>query len=235
MQAPARILVVDDDRKLSRLLIDYLRSNGLEAEAVHDGARGLQRASTEAWSLIVLDVMLPEMDGFELLARLRALSTVPILMLTARGAETDRISGLDGGADDYVPKTASARELLSRINALLRRASVSVPASASANLQVGDLRIEASSRSAVLAGTTVSLTAVEFDLLWALAQNAGRVMRRKELIERVRDRDFEDSDRAIDVHIVSLRRKLGDDPKTPRFIRTVRSVGYQFIDPAQPL
>lgn len=232
MQAPPRILVIDDDRKLSRLLIDYLRSNGLEADAAHDGARGLQRASTEPWNLIVLDVMLPEIDGFELLKRLRVSSNVPVLMLTARGAESDRISGLDGGADDYVPKTASARELLARVNALLRRSTMTAPTSAPQHLAIGDLRIEAKSRAVQLAGAPLALTAVEFDLLWALVQNAGQVMRRKELLERVRDRDFEDTDRAIDVHIVSLRRKLGDDPRSPRYIRTVRSVGYQFIDPA---
>ncbi len=229
--ALARILLIDDDRKLLRMLAEYLEGQGYAVAAAHDGAEGVARARAEAWDLIVLDVMMPRLNGFEVLRVLRETSRVPVLMLTARGGDEDRIHGLEGGADDYVPKTASSRELLARIRALLRRAAVSAPAAErSREIVAGELRIDSAARSATLCGVALSLTPVEFDLLLALARYRGNVRSREQLLEQVRDREFEAFDRSIDVHIASLRRKLADDPRTPRFIRTVRTVGYMLVD-----
>lgn len=231
-----RILLVDDDRKLARMLVELLRTNGMNATAVHDGQAGIERAREEQWDLIVLDVMLPSIDGFKLIKRLRTTSQVPILMLTARGGEADRVAGLEDGADDYLPKTVSARELVARIKALLRRAAArSHNADRDrARLQVGELHIDEPGRKATLAATALSLTPVEFDLLCALARRRGVVCSRDELMEQVRGRELDAFDRAIDVHIAALRRKLGDDPRTPRFIRTVRMAGYILDDPDAP-
>ena len=231
---PPRVLVVDDDRKLSGLLVEFLRSHGLDAAAAHDGPQGLRRAAEERWDLVVLDVMLPELDGFELLRKLRAGSRVPVLMLTARGGEDDRVFGLDQGADDYLPKTASSRELLARIRALLRRAAAPQPPVAEQTLSVGELRIDAAARAARIRGAPLSLTPVEFDLLLDLARHRGQVRSREALLDGIRDREFEASDRSIDVHVAALRRKLGDDPRAPALIRTVRTVGYLLIDPDAP-
>jgi DNA-binding response OmpR family regulator len=235
MQAAARVLLIEDDRKLARLLAEYLRSQGLQAEAVHDGLDGVARATAEPWALIVLDVMLPRLDGFEVLKRIRALSAVPVLMLTARGAEDDRVFGLEHGADDYVPKTASSRELLARIRALLRRsalvATADVGATGEREIRVGALHVDPGSRRAQLGAQELELTPVEFDLLLALARARGRACSRDALLERLRDREFDGLDRSIDMHVAALRRKLGDDPKQPRFIRTVRTVGYLLVDP----
>ena len=182
--------------------------------------------------------MMPEMDGLEVLRRLRATSTVPVLMLTGLGEEADRIVGLEMGADDYLPKTFSTRELLARLRAVIRRSRVTAARSVSADkttdeapVVVSGLRIEPSSRNATLDGVPLSLTAVEFDLLLALARTPGRVKSREQLLLEVADRDFEAFDRSIDVHISSLRRKLGDDAKSPRWVQTVRSVGYRLMKP----
>jgi two-component system response regulator CpxR len=184
----------------------------------------------ERWQLVILDVMLPQTDGFGVLGQLRQISNVPVLMLTARGGESDRIFGLDSGADDYLPKTASAREILSRVRALLRRSALATPRRPrETDLTFGALRIQVESRSAQLNNDTLALTPVEFDLLVALAENEGRAMSRKELLDRVRDREFDGNDRSIDVHVAALRRKLGDDPRSPHYIRTVRAAGYVFI------
>jgi DNA-binding response OmpR family regulator len=172
--------------------------------------------------------MLPGMDGFEVLKRLRGQSSVPVLMLTGRGEEPDRIVGLELGADDYLPKTFSTRELLARLRAVIRR-SIMTAASAvppSQTIVVGDLEISEGARAASLAGQTLQFTTVEFDLLLSLAKAAGRVKTREQLLLEVADRNFDVFDRSIDVHISSVRRKLGDDPKNPRFIVTVRNVGY---------
>jgi DNA-binding response OmpR family regulator len=231
----ARVLLIEDDRKLARLLAEYLRSQGLQAEAVHDGPDGVGMAITEPWSLIVLDVMLPRLDGFEVLKRIRAVSDVPVLMLTARGAEDDRVFGLEHGADDYVPKTASSRELLARIKSLLRRSALTTsagPGTSEREIEVGALRVDPGARIAQLDGRDLDLTPVEFDLLLALARSRGRACSRDTLLERLRDREFDGLDRSIDMHVAALRRKLGDDPRTPRYIRTVRTVGYLLVDPA---
>jgi DNA-binding response OmpR family regulator len=226
-----RVLLIDDDEKLSRLLLEYLRGQGLEVSSVHDGLRGLERATHESWDLILLDVMLPMIDGFEVLRRLRRSSNVPVMMLTARGQEPDRIQGLDGGADDYLPKTASSRELLARIRALLRRSSMNSATSGSTHfIDNGELKIDLDQHQAILGDKALQLTPVEFDLLVALARCKGKVRSREQLLDEVRDREYEVFDRSIDVHVAALRRKLADDPRTPRFIRTVRTVGYLMND-----
>lgn len=224
--------MIDDDQKLCRLVSDYLSPLGFEISAVHDGPSGLERVLAEEWDAVLLDVMLPGMDGFEVLKRIRAQSDVPVLMLTARGDETDRIVGLEVGADDYLPKTFSSRELLARLRAVLRRGSRTVSADAEIEeLVIDDLRIRPEARTAVLGDQVLELTAVEFDLLLGLAKAKGRVKSRESLLDEVRERNFDVFDRSIDVHISALRKKLGDDAKSPRFIRTLRSVGYLFIDP----
>ncbi len=229
------ILMVDDDRKLCRLVSTYLEPLGFSVTAVHSGPEGVERATaTDApWHAVILDVMLPGFDGFEVLRRIRQRSTVPVLMLTARGDETDRIVGLEVGADDYLPKTFSTRELLARLRAVLRRSSAQSSAPAVANppaeIVVGPLRLNLDARSAVLADSPLTLTPVEFDLLASLAKARGRVKSREALLDECRDRNYEVFDRSIDVHISSLRRKLGDDAKEPRYIRTVRSAGYMMV------
>lgn len=228
-----RILVIDDDRKLCRLIADYLAPLGYEVAAVHDGPEGVERAAAEAWQAVILDVMLPGLDGFEVLKEIRKRSEVPVLMLTARGEEADRIVGLEIGADDYLPKTFSTRELLARLRAVSRRSGRgSEKKNAEAEeLVLGTLRIIPGARAVLLEDEPLTLTPVEFDLLLSLARHPGRVKSREQLLEEIRDRDYEVFDRSIDVHISSLRKKLGDDAKTPRFIRTLRSAGYMLIRP----
>ncbi len=228
-----RILVIDDDTELCALIRDYLEPLGYAVLAEHTGPAGVERALAEEFHAIILDVMLPEMDGFEVLKRIRARSHVPVLMLTARGDETDRIVGLEMGADDYLPKTFSSRELLARIRAVARRSrgQGSGLKAADDELVVGPLRINPASRLALLEEQPLKLTALEFNLLESLARARGRVKSREHLIDLLGDRAYDGLDRSIDVHIWSLRRKLGDDPKNPRFIRTVRAVGYMLIDP----
>jgi two-component system response regulator CpxR len=233
LDARTRVLVVDDDTKLCRLIHDYLAPLGYDVAVEHSGPAGLEAALGHPFSAILLDVMLPGMDGFEVLKRLRSHSSVPVLMLTGRGEEPDRIVGLELGADDYLPKTFSTRELLARLRAVIRRsiltaASVAPP---SQTIVVGDLEISEGARSASLAGQALQFTTVEFDLLLSLAKAAGRVKTREQLLLEVADRNFDVFDRSIDVHISSVRRKLGDDPKNPRFIVTVRNVGYMMRKP----
>lgn len=219
-----RLLLIDDDLKLTRLLTAYLHGQGFEVSCAHDGASGLALAQRGDWDLVVLDGMLPKLDGMEVLRRLREHSTLPVLMLTARGDEDDRIGGLDSGADDYLPKTVSPRELCARIRALLRRATpVAPPAS---GIDVGDLHIDRDAHRVTLVGVALTLTPVEFDLLAALAARAGKLCTRAQLVEQLRERSFDDNDRSVDVHITALRRKLGDDPREPRYIQTVRGAGY---------
>ena len=248
------VLVIDDDRELCALLRDYLQPLGYTVTAEHDGQGGAERALEEDFQAVILDVMLPGIDGLEVLRRIRTRSNVPVLMLTARGEETDRVVGLEMGADDYLPKTFSPRELLARLRAVTRRtltppggnaSTAGAPASGSlgtrgkpaaseaenAPLIVGPLRIDPGARLAVLDDKPLKLTALEFNLLESLARARGRVRTREHLIETFGERMYDGLDRSIDVHIWSLRRKLGDDPKNPRYIKTVRAVGYQLIMP----
>lgn len=206
---------------------------GYRVTVANTGPAGLEAALRDSYSAIILDVMLPGMDGLQVLRRLRETSKVPVLMLTGRGEEPDRIVGLELGADDYLPKTFSTRELLARLRAVIRRsviASENVP-EPDAVVTVGELRVEENARTAFLGSEALSLTAVEFDLLASLAKSAGRVKTREQLLLEVADRNFDVFDRSIDVHISSIRRKLGDDPKAPKFIITVRSVGYMMKKP----
>jgi DNA-binding response OmpR family regulator len=228
-----RLLVIDDDKKLCRLIRDYLEPMGYEVESAHSGPDGLDKAQAGQYQAIILDVMLPGMDGFEVLKQLRRTSDVPVLMLTARGEEPDRIVGLEIGADDYLPKTFSTRELLARLRAVTRRATRALAAQPESGpeIVVGKLRVNTAARVAVFGDQPLVLTPVEFDLLAALARARGRVKSREQLLEEIRDRNYDVFDRSIDVHISTLRRKLGDDAKEPRFIRTVRSAGYMFINP----
>jgi DNA-binding response OmpR family regulator len=227
-----RVLVVDDDVKLCRLVRDYLEPLGYQVSVAHSGPEGLQMALTEPFAALILDIMLPGMDGFDVLRSLRASSNVPVLMLTGRGEEPDRIVGLELGADDYLPKTFSTRELLARLRAVIRRAFIAEPREqAPQPITVGNLHLDAASRIARLNSEPLQLTAIEFDLLISLAKAAGRVKTREQLLLDAADRNFEVFDRSIDVHISSIRKKLGDDPKAPRFIVTVRSVGYMMRKP----
>jgi DNA-binding response OmpR family regulator len=237
-----RLLVVDDDKKLCRLIKDYLEPLGYDVSAAHTGRDGLEKALAETFDAIILDIMMPEMDGLEVLRRLRAGSNVPVLMLTGLGDESDRIVGLEMGADDYLPKTFSTRELLARLRAVIRRSRVTAAKGTPAGkeqreetITVGNLRMEPDTRVATLDDKPLSLTAVEFDLLLALARVPGRVKSREQLLLEVAERDFEAFDRSIDVHISSIRRKLGDDAKSPRWVQTVRSVGYRLLKPGMEI
>jgi DNA-binding response OmpR family regulator len=226
-----RVLVIDDDRKLCRLIRDYLEPLGYDITTVHTGPDGLASATGETWQAVILDVMLPGMDGFEVLKGIRRKSDVPVLMLTALGDEPDRIVGLEIGADDYLPKTFSTRELLARLRAVSRRGTRQPAEGKADELVVGPLRINVSAHTAVLGDQPLTLTAVEFEILTSLARSRGRVKSREQLIEEARARDYDVFDRSIDVHVAALRRKLGDDAKEPRFIRTIRAVGYMLINP----
>ncbi len=229
---PTRILMIDDDQKLCRLVKDYLTPMGYDVEAAHTGPSGLEQVSRENYQAVILDVMLPGMDGFEVLRQIRRVSTVPVLMLTALGDESDRIVGLEIGADDYLPKTFSTRELLARLRAVTRRSALTVQqtmAASETELVIHNLHINPEARKAELGDQVLQLTALEFDLLLCLARSADRVLSREQLLDEISGRDYEVFDRSIDVHISLLRRKLGDDPKNPRFIKTIRSVGYLLI------
>jgi DNA-binding response OmpR family regulator len=228
-----RILVVDDDKKLCRLVREYLGPLGYDVAVAHTGPAGLELALQESFSAVILDVMLPGMNGFDVLRELRAKSTVPVLMLTARGEEPDRIVGLEMGADDYLPKTFSTRELLARLRAVMRRSTIASvrKEERAAAVVVGDLHLDPEARAAALGDQPLQLTAVEFDLLLALAKATGRVRAREQLLNEVSERNFDVFDRSIDVHISSLRKKLGDDPRSPKFIVTVRSAGYMMRKP----
>jgi len=228
-----RVLMIDDDRKLCRLVRDYLEPMGYEMELAHTGPDGLEKALAQNHHAIILDLMLPGMDGFEVLKRLRAKSDVPVLMLTGRGEEPDRIVGLEIGADDYLPKTFSTRELLARLRAVTRRAGRKAAAGSEPveEIVIGPLRVRPESRVALLDNQPLVLTPVEFDLLVCLAVAKGRVKTREQLLDAMSDRNYDVFDRSIDVHISALRKKLGDDPKNPRFIKTLRVAGYMLIDP----
>ncbi len=233
------ILVIDDDRKLCGLVKEYLEPLGYQVSLVHTGPEGLEAARDGDYEAILLDVMLPGMDGFEVLRHLREYCETPVLMLTARGDEADRIVGLEIGADDYLPKTFSTRELLARLRAVTRRSRMTTstaPVSRDSelpdeDLAVGPLTLNLATRSVFLDAQPLILTPVEFELLSSLLRAKGRVKSREQLVDEIADREFDVFDRSVDVHISALRRKLGDDPKAPRFIRTVRAVGYMLIDP----
>ena len=219
---PVRVLCIDDDRRLYELLASYLGDNGVALEHAADGRRGLEALDRGVFDAVLLDVMMPGIDGLEVCKRIRERSRVPVIMLTAKGDETDRVVGLELGADDYVPKPFSPRELLARLRAVLRRAAPP----AEAPLAVGDVSVDLATREVQVAGKAVELTGLEFDILAALARRVGRVVPREALLEEAGRGDVAVSDRTVDVHVSHLRRKLGDDRRTPRLIKTVRGVGY---------
>jgi DNA-binding response OmpR family regulator len=228
------LLIVDDDAKLCELLKDYLAPLGYAVTLVHDGRDGLTFARERAFAAVILDVMMPGLNGLDVLRELRRTSNVPVVMLTAVGDEADRITGLELGADDYLPKPFSTRELLARLRAVIRRSVLTARQAdpQPAPISVGPLWIDPRAHTATLDDQPLSLTAVEYDLLLALARTPGWVKSREQLLLDVADRDFDAFDRSIDVHISALRRKLGDDPKSPTFIETVRGAGYRLRRPA---
>jgi two-component system response regulator CpxR len=232
-----RVLIVDDDAELGELLGEYLANEGFILEFAQDGNTGLRRALAGGYSLVVLDVMLPGLNGFEVLRQLRMQSPVPVLMLTARGDDVDRIVGLEIGADDYLPKPFNPRELVARVHAILRRTAPSSEGAASSpeSLQVGDVELDTRSRVVRRAGEIIEMTTAEFDLLRVLLQQAGKVVPREQLFQEVLGREFAVFDRSIDNHVSSLRRKLGSRINGVDRIKSVRNVGYQYAvvtDPA---
>jgi len=228
-----RILVIDDDPELCKLVARFLGAEGFRVETVRAGMQGVERARSGEHDLIVLDVMLPGMDGFEILRRVRADSRTPVLMLTARGDDLDRILGLEIGADDYLPKPFNPRELAARIRAILRRSNAALSAQNSAPVQVGGLELNPSSRTVRVAGSLLNLTTIEFDLLEKLLRSAGRVVGREELVKEVLGREFSPFDRSIDTHICNLRKKVGFYGDGAERIKGVRGLGYLFALPGQ--
>jgi len=228
---PPKILLVDDELSVQKLLAFPLRREGYDVVSAHDGQEALDRLNDTTFDLIVLDLMLPNVDGFEVCRQVRSRSSVPIIMLTAKTEEIDKVLGLELGADDYITKPFSVREFRSRVKAVLRRAALSKSDEASREpLADGDLRIDFDKRAVTLAGEPVRLTYVEFEILTALARNPGRVYSRTILLERVwGDSSYRDP-RTVDVHIRHLREKLERDAKNPELIQTVRGVGYRYRD-----
>ncbi len=228
-----RILIIDDDVELCGMIAEYLRPEGFQVEAVHNGERGLQRALSKEHDLLLLDVMLPGMNGFDLLRQLRASSDLRVLLLTARGDDVDRIVGLEIGADDYLPKPFNPRELLARVRAILRRPQNGKGSpEAGERLTVGDVELDLGSRTSSRNGEAIELTSVEFSLLETLLRSAGKIVSREELAQKVLGRNLNLFDRSIDVHISKLRKKLGEMINGGERIKTVRGAGYLYALPA---
>jgi DNA-binding response OmpR family regulator len=224
-----KILVVDDELKIARLVRDYLTEAGFSVVTASDGEAAVSLARSEKPDLVVLDLGLPKMDGLDVTRTLRSFTSIPIVMLTARSDETDRIIGLELGADDYIVKPFSPRELVARVKAVLRRTTGQVRSEVT---RVQNLEIDLSNRDVRRDGEPIDLTTTEFDLLAALTSPAGRVFTRAQLLDSLRGVSFESYERAIDSHIKNLRRKLEPDPGSPRYVQTVYGVGYRFNDEA---
>jgi len=225
--AATRLLVVDDEAPIVELLRGYLVREGWDVLAASDGPTAVEMARERAPDVIVLDVMLPGLDGFEVLRQIRTFSDAYVIMLTARAEEIDRIVGLSAGADDYLVKPFSPRELVARVRALLRRPRPAQVDGAERR-EMGDLVIDPPRRSVTVRGMPVTLTTIEFDLLTTLAREAGVVLSRQRLLDRVWGMDYVGDEHVVDVHLANLRRKLGDDAAHPRYIETVRGVGFRF-------
>src|ERR1700690_1488928 len=232
------ILVIDDAHELCGLVEEYLTAEGFSLKAGHDGEKGLQAAQTNEFALVVLDVMLPGINGFEVLRRIRSGSKIPVLLLTARGEDVDRIVGLEIGADDYLPKPFNPRELVARIRAILRRTQAGDKSGEKAGegqipevVRVGDIELDPATRIVLQDGKPVELTSVEFNLLHVLLREAGRVVTREHLVYAVLSRKFSPFDRSIDMHVSKVRKKLGDSDIGSDHIKTVRGVGYIFAHP----
>ena len=223
-----RILIIDDDEELCELVSEYLSAEGFKVEAIHDGESGLQKALRDEQDLVILDVMLPTKNGFDVLRELRQTSKIPVLMLTARGGDTERIVGLETGADDYLPKPFNPRELAARLRAILRRTEITEEAKQIEDdkLQVGDVEVKISARSATKNGEDLGLTSIEFELLAMLLKNAGTVVKKEDLSEQVLERRLSPYDRSLDMHVSNLRKKLDAHGNPEERIKTVRSAGY---------
>jgi two-component system alkaline phosphatase synthesis response regulator PhoP len=224
-----RILIVDDEPKIVRVLRGYLEAAGFQVVAAYDGTEALAAFRNEAPDLIVLDLMLPEMDGLDVARAIRRDSNVPIIMLTARVDEADRLIGLELGADDYVTKPFSPREVVARVRAVLRRVAGSEPTSRV--LSAGDVALDLDKRQATVGGQPVELTPTEFDLLATLVESPGRVFSRIQLLDKIQGYAFEGYERTIDAHVKNLRQKIEEDPKHPHYILTVYGLGYKFAEP----
>ena len=218
------ILVVDDDDRIRTLLAEYLGGRGYEVLVAADGESGLEQVRSNAVDLVVLDVMMPGKDGLSVLRELRAVGALPVIMLTARGEDTDRIVGLELGADDYLAKPFNPRELVARIEAVLRRTEVA--SLQGTLLRAGPLVVDEDRRVVTLDGNVIDLTTTEFEILRVLVANAGRVIARERLMELARGEEYAAFDRSVDVHVSHIRKKLGEDTKDPVFVKTVRGVGY---------
>jgi DNA-binding response OmpR family regulator len=226
------VLVVDDDVELCQLLSQYLAEEGFTIESAHTGLKGVERALSGEHSIVVLDVMLPDVKGFEVLRRVRAQSQIPVLMLTARGDDQDRILGLEMGADDYLPKPFNTRELSARIDAVLRRTrmeSMAIGSGVEQHMFLEDIELDKGARVARRDGQTLDLTAVEFDLLEILLKSAGSVLSREEMVRAVLGREFSPFDRSMDTHVSNLRKKLGLRPDGTERIKGVRGIGYLYV------
>ena len=227
------VLLIDDDAELSKLLEEYLQSEQLHLDAAHDGPTGLQKALANQYAVVILDVMLPGMSGLDVLKQLRQKSSVPVLMLTARGSELDRILGLELGADDYLPKPFNPRELVARLRAILRRTSAGPAAPSAQPVHVADVELHPESRSVVCSGKPVTLTGAEFDLLYTFLRNPGKIISREDLTQAALGRPMSPMDRSIDVHVSNLRRKLGPYDGEQERIKAIRGSGYVYLLPGE--
>lgn len=225
------ILLIDDDNELCELLSEYLEGEGWAVESIHNGRAGLKRALEAVWEVVILDIMLPELNGLDVLRSLRRESGVPVIMLTARGEEVDRIVGLELGADDYLPKPFNPRELAARIRAILRRGEATQENAKRRSLQVGDLELDPGSRSLRIGTEDIELTGVEFDLLELMLSRAGQAVSREELSLHALGRRPSAYDRSLDTHMSNLRKKLGRTPEGRERLLTIRGLGYQYLRP----
>lgn len=225
------LLLVEDDAQLARVLSRYLEARGLRVTCVGDGHEGLRGALSEKYDVVVLDLMLPDRDGLQVCRSIRRESDVPIVMISARAEESDLVLGLESGADDYVPKPVAPSELFARIRAAVRRARGQVGPHRKSALVVGELTLDAAAMEATIAGRALALTAYEFSLLRVLCERANKIVSREQLMDQAKGSADESFERSVDVHVSRLRRKLGEDPKQPRMLKTVRGVGYVLVAP----
>jgi two-component system response regulator CpxR len=227
------VLLIDDDTELSKLLEEYLQSEQFDLHAAHDGPGGPEKALANNYSAVILDVMLPGMSGLDVLKQLRQKSAVPVLMLTARGSELDRILGLELGADDYLPKPFNPRELVARLRAILRRSATGAAPSATQPVHLAGVDLHPDSRSVTCNGKPVALTGAEFDLLYSFLRSPGKIISREDLTQAALGRPMSPMDRSIDVHVSNLRRKLGPYDGEQERIKAIRGSGYVYLLPGE--